>query len=68
MHHISEWHSFDPRDRQTYPKVDAPVQVRYESGALSVGFSHDFFPPSHYFLDSLITGSRYIKEEALPDL
>jgi hypothetical protein len=26
--HLSEWHPFNPRDRQTYPKVDAPVQAK----------------------------------------
>jgi hypothetical protein len=40
--HLSEWHPFNPRDRQTYPKVEAPIQVRYESGGVSVGHSHDF--------------------------
>jgi hypothetical protein len=63
--HLSEWHTFNLRDRQTYPKVDAPVQVQYESGQVSVGFSHDFFPVSGLLSDSLITDWRYIKPEAL---
>jgi hypothetical protein len=66
MQHLSEWHTFNARDRQTYPKVDAPIQVRYESGRLSVGFRHDFFPASGLLSYSLISGWRYIKAEALP--
>jgi hypothetical protein len=65
MQHLSEWHTFNARDRQTYPKVDAPIQVRYESGSVSVGFSHDFFPASALLSDSLIRDWRYIKEAAL---
>jgi hypothetical protein len=64
MQHLSDWHTFNPRDPQTYPKVDAPIQVRYESGSLSVGFSRDFFPGSGLLSDSLITGWRYVKLEA----
>jgi hypothetical protein len=30
MAHLSDWHVFDPNDRKTYPKVDAPVQVRFD--------------------------------------
>jgi hypothetical protein len=65
MQHLSEWHTFNSRDRQTYPKVNAPVQVRYHSGRVSVGFSHDFFPASDLLPDSLIKDWRYIKAEAL---
>jgi hypothetical protein len=65
MRHLSEWHTFDPRDPQTYPKVDAPVQVRCESGGGNIGFSRDFFPATGLLSDSLITGWRYIKSGAL---
>jgi hypothetical protein len=65
MQHLSEWHILNARDRQTYPKVDAPIQVRYESGRVSVGYSHDFFPASGLPSDSLIKAWRYIKGEAL---
>ena len=65
MMHLSEWHTFNSRDRETYPKADAAIQVRYESGSVSVGFSHDFFPASGLLSDSLITGWRYIKAETL---
>jgi hypothetical protein len=33
--HLSDWHAFDPNDRNTYPKVVAPVQVRFEDGELA---------------------------------
>jgi hypothetical protein len=65
MKHLSEWHTFNSRDRQTYPKVDAYIQVRYESGKVSVGFSHEFLPASGLLSDSLIKGWRYIKAETL---
>jgi hypothetical protein len=67
MQHLSEWHPFNSQDRQTYPKVDAPIEVRYGSGTVSVGFRHDFFPASGLLSDSLITGWRYIKLEELLD-
>jgi|HubBroStandDraft_4_1064222.scaffolds.fasta_scaffold1808018_1 hypothetical protein len=63
--HLSEWHTFNLRDRKTYPKVDAPIQVQYESGQVSVGFSHDFFPAWDLLPESLITCWRYIKAEML---
>jgi hypothetical protein len=32
MKHLSDWHDFEPGDQGTYPKEDAPVQVRYANG------------------------------------
>jgi hypothetical protein len=32
MEGLSDWHAFNPDNRTTYPKVDAPVQVRYANG------------------------------------
>jgi hypothetical protein len=63
--HLSEWHTFNPHHRETYPKVDAPIQVQYESGEVSIGFTHDFFPVSGLLLDSLVTNWRYIKSESI---
>ena len=34
MFHLSDWQVFDSTDRRTYPKVDAPVQVRVDDGGL----------------------------------
>jgi hypothetical protein len=42
-----------------------PIQVRYESGKVSVDFIRDFFPASGLLSDSLITGWRHIKAETL---
>ena len=44
MRYLSEWNAFNPYDRETYPKVNAPVQVTYEGGRVGEGFSLDFFP------------------------
>jgi hypothetical protein len=34
MQHLSEWRKFDPGDQASYPKVLAPIQVRYVDGKL----------------------------------
>ncbi len=62
--HLSEWHNFDPNDQSTYPKVDAPVQVRYSSGALETGQYHEFFQYSNTTPELLIAAWRYIKDNA----
>jgi hypothetical protein len=66
MRYLSEWNAFNPNDRETYPKVNAPVQVTYEGGRVGEGFSLDFFPASGLLSGSLITRWRYIKQEDLP--
>ena len=66
MRYLSEWNAFNPYDRETYPKVNAPVQVTYEGGRVGEGFSLDFFPASGLLSGSLITRWRYIKQEDLP--
>ena len=56
MEHLSEWHDLTPSDRDTYPKVDAPLQVQYDNGGLFTGYRDDFFPrEGHLLSDSRIT-------------
>jgi hypothetical protein len=64
MDHLSNWHVFDPTDRKTYPKVAAPVQVRFEDGRLEEGDSRMFFPRVEPLPSSSIIGWRYIKDDA----
>jgi hypothetical protein len=54
---LSDWHEFDPNNRKTYPKVEAPVQVRFDDGRLEEGDSRRFFPVKK----SSIEAWRYIK-------
>jgi hypothetical protein len=62
MEHLSDWHAFDPDNRTTYPKVDAPVQVRYANGLhIEAMMALAFFSKVDAF--STITGWRYIKNE-----
>jgi hypothetical protein len=61
MAHLSEWRVFDPSDRRTYPKVKAPVQVRFEDGKLEEGDSRMFFPTTSLLPGSSIAAWRYIK-------
>ena len=61
MAHLSDWNVFNPRDRKTYPKVDAPVQVRFENGKIEEGDSRIFFPRAELIPDSSIIAWRYIK-------
>ena len=61
MSHLSDWHRFEPTDRSTYPKVDAPVQVRFDNGQMEEGSVRMFFPLTKLLPGSSITGWRYIK-------
>jgi hypothetical protein len=61
MAHLSDWHVFDPSDRKTYPKVAAPVQVRFDNGQMEEGDSRMFFPRTGLHPSASITGWRYIK-------
>jgi hypothetical protein len=61
MAHLSDWHVLDPNDRETYPKVNAPVQVRFEDGKLAQGDSRMFFPQLKLLTTSAINAWRYIK-------
>jgi hypothetical protein len=61
MKHLSDWHNFDPNDRGTYPKVAAPVQVRYADGQqIEVNFFRSILSPH-----SQITGWRYIMAKGI---
>ena len=64
MSHLSDWHVFDPTDRQTYPKVSAPVQVRFEDGRVEERDCRMFFPQVRLLPCSSISGWRYIKDVA----
>jgi hypothetical protein len=59
--HLSDWHEFDPNDRKTYPKVEAPVQVRFDDGRTEEGGSQMFFPVKKLLPGSSIKAWRYIK-------
>jgi hypothetical protein len=61
MAHLSDWHRFNPSDRKTYPKVKAPVQVRFDDGKFEEGDSRTFFPKTKLLPSSSIDGWRYIK-------
>jgi hypothetical protein len=63
MEHISGFHNFNPMDSHTYPKVNAPVQVRFANGRLVEGLSPTFF--AKVDAHSAITGWRYIKDTAV---
>jgi hypothetical protein len=61
MTHLSDWHTFEPSDRETYPKVDSPVQVRFDDGRMEEGDCRTFFPLVKLLPCSSITAWRYIK-------
>jgi hypothetical protein len=65
MEHMSDWHSFDPNYRSTYPKVNSPVQVKYAKGSVAEGDRRKFFPREELLSDSLIVGWRYIKDRTI---
>jgi hypothetical protein len=61
MAHLSDWHTFNPSDRKTYPKVNAPVQVRFDDGKFEEGETRMFFPQVNLLPCSSIQAWRYIK-------
>jgi hypothetical protein len=61
MAHLSDWHAFNPSDRKTYPKVNAPVQVRFNDGKFEEGETLMFFPLVNLLPGSSIHAWRYIK-------
>jgi hypothetical protein len=61
MAHLSDWRLFNQIDRKTYPKVKAPVQVRFDDGKLEEGDSRTFFPKTRLLPSSSINGWRYIE-------
>ena len=64
MVHVSHWHTFNPSDRKTYPKVNAPVQVRFDDGKLEEGETRMFFSQVKLLPCSSIRAWRYIKGPA----
>jgi hypothetical protein len=63
--HLSGWHTFNPSDRKTYPKVSAPVQIRFADGKVEEGETRMFFPQENLLPCSSIQAWRYIKGIAL---
>ena len=61
MVQVSHWHTFNPSDRKTYPKVESPVQVRFDDGRCEEGDSRTFFPVAMLLPCSSIHAWRYIK-------
>lgn len=59
VQYLSDWHDFRPLDSKTYPKVNAPVQVRYADGKSKEGTAVSFFGTVDP--NSEITAWRYIK-------
>ena len=57
--HLSDWHDFRLLDPGTYPKVNAPVQVRYADGKYKEGMAASFF--AEVDSKSELTAWRYIK-------
>ena len=64
MAHLGDWHVFDPTDRKTYPKVNSPVQVKFDDGEFEEGDSRVFFPRVELLPTSSINAWRYIKGSA----
>jgi hypothetical protein len=64
MDHIGKWHNFNPADRRTYPKVDAPVQVKYADGIFTEGTAFAPFLQESVFYEVFITNWRYVRDKA----
>jgi hypothetical protein len=58
---MSDWQRFDPSDRKSYPKLNAPVQVRFDDGQTEEGDSRIFFPLAKLLPCSSINAWRYVK-------
>jgi hypothetical protein len=64
MADMGDWHVFDPSDRKSYPKLNAPVQIRFDDGKFEEGDSRIFFPLAKLLPCSSINAWRYIKGAA----
>ena len=62
MPHLSDWHVFDPSDKNTYPEENSPVQIKFDDGKFEEGESRMFFPKVKLLPGSSISAWRYIKE------
>ena len=56
------WHNFNPRDLDTYPQVESPVQVRFMNDLVAEGECAEFFPEDKTLTVSLIKEWRYLSE------
>jgi hypothetical protein len=65
MEHLSEWHAFNRGDRSTYPKVNAQMQVRFETGYIEEGTAFEFFPRTGPLPVPSILAWRYIKDKGV---
>jgi hypothetical protein len=65
MNHLSEWHVFNPADRNTYPKVTYLTQVRDASGATEEGDFLKLVSLARRGLKPMITGWRYIRDKRI---
>jgi hypothetical protein len=63
MGHRSDWHSFNETVSETYPTIDASVQVRYANGGTAEGDFRKLLLHVRILHESPITAWRYIKKE-----
>ena len=61
MAHLSDWHVFNPTDRNTYPKGNSPVQFKFDDGKFADGESRTFFPQVNPLPGSSINAWRYVR-------
>jgi hypothetical protein len=62
MKHISDWHVLERSDLKTYPKVAAPIQVKYADGTQAEGVCRSFFSCGKVAVDATIVLWRYIRD------
>jgi hypothetical protein len=65
MAEFSKWHSFDLADRSTYPKVNAPIEVRDAMGAMYEGDFLKLVSEARQLLKPKITGWRYVRDKSI---
>jgi hypothetical protein len=61
MDHLSDWHSFDPQDRSSYPKTNSAIQVKFAGGHIAEGDALGFLPNLKTLPKCPVVGWRYIK-------
>jgi hypothetical protein len=59
MEHSGAWHPFNVEDRKTYPKINAPVQVRDSDGNRFEGDFLKLVSRTRVFGESPIISWRY---------
>jgi hypothetical protein len=65
VEHLSVWHDFDSDNLDTYPEVNARIQVKHANGQLGEAYSLELFSLNRIAAESPVVAWRYIKDKSI---